>query len=176
VTESDIAASAAPTLTPGNGERFAAAPLAGGGTSVRDWLSASPLPELDLDECPGLVVVAPHPDDETLGLGATMAQLAARGVDVTVVSVTDGGAAYPGLSPADQTRLEVTRRNELRLATRLLGVPEPISLGLPDGQLCAYEDELTAVVTEILRRAPGAVTGTRTMRRSGGPPRRRRRP
>jgi hypothetical protein len=29
----------------GNGERLAAASLAGGGTSVREWLSAAPLPE-----------------------------------------------------------------------------------------------------------------------------------
>ena len=44
-----------------------------------------------------MTVIAPHPDDETLGLGATMATLCDAGVDVQVVSVSDGGAAYPGL-------------------------------------------------------------------------------
>lgn len=40
---------------------------------------------------PRVVVVAPHPDDETLALGATLADLSAQDVDVTVVFVTDGG-------------------------------------------------------------------------------------
>ena len=70
------------------------------------------LPALDLTECPGLVVVAPHPDDETLGLGATAAQLAASGVDVQVVSVSDGGAAEPGATAvaADSSGIPATKR------------------------------------------------------------------
>jgi LmbE family N-acetylglucosaminyl deacetylase len=168
VTDLDVAAGAAPAMARGNGERFAAAPLARGGTSIAEWLSASPLPELNLDECPGLVVVGPHPDDETLGLGATMAQLAARGIDVAVVSVTDGGAAYPG-SSADRRRLEGTRRAEVRLAAELLGVPGPMSLGLPDGQLGAYEDELTDLLTTFLREKTPGTWCAATWRGDGHP-------
>ncbi|BDB45455.1 PIG-L deacetylase family protein [Mycobacterium kiyosense] len=79
-----------------NGPRFAARPLAGGGTAVQDWLAADRPPALKLDECAGLVVVAPHPDDETLGIGATAAQLAASGVPVQLVAVSDGGWRGPG--------------------------------------------------------------------------------
>ena len=46
---------------------------------------------LDLNDCPGLTVIAPHPDDETMGLGATIATLRCAGVDVQAVSVSDGG-------------------------------------------------------------------------------------
>jgi LmbE family N-acetylglucosaminyl deacetylase len=144
-------------LTGGNGARFAAMPLSGGGTPVQEWLIPETLPALDLTECPGLIVVAPHPDDETLGLGAMAAQLAASGVDVRVVSVSDGGAADPGAPPSLRTRLESTRRNELRRATGILGVPTPMSLGLPDGQLEYHEDGLTDALVEILDdAAPGS--------------------
>ena len=76
------------TIPTSNCTRFAAKPLTRGGTPVPVWLAAldrGALPPLDLSGCPGLVVVAPHPDDETLGLGATIAQLVASGVDVQVV-------------------------------------------------------------------------------------------
>jgi LmbE family N-acetylglucosaminyl deacetylase len=141
------------TASMGNCARFAAKPLTHGGTPAPVWLASlesRPLPRLDLTECPGLVVVAAHPDDETLGLGATIAQLAAAGVDVRVVSASDGGAAEPGATASEQTRLATTRRHELRRAAGVLSVPEPVSLGLPDGQLADHEDTLTDLLTGIL--------------------------
>jgi LmbE family N-acetylglucosaminyl deacetylase len=137
----------------GNCARLAAKPLTCGGTPVPVWLAAlklEALPPLDLSGCPGMVVVAPHPDDETLGLGATIAQLVASGVDVQMVSVSDGGAARPGASLSEQLRLETTRRHELRRATSVLGTSAPMSLSLPDGQLADHEDRLTDLLVEIL--------------------------
>jgi LmbE family N-acetylglucosaminyl deacetylase len=156
------------TVPVGNCARFAAKPLTRGGTPVPVWLAAlnrGPLPPLDLTGCPGLVVVAPHPDDETLGLGATTAQLVASGVDVQVVSVSDGGAARPG----DRTRLETTRRHELRRATGVLGVPPPVSLGLPDGQLADHEDRLAELLVEILEGAAPGTWCAATWRGDGHP-------
>jgi LmbE family N-acetylglucosaminyl deacetylase len=147
------------TAPTGNCGRFAATPLAGGGTPTRAWLTArkkKALPPLDLTGCTSLVVVAPHPDDETLGFGATAAHLAASGVAVQVVSVSDGGAAQLGASPADRTRLEATRRGELLRATNTLGLHPPTSLGLPDGELADHEDRLTDLLVAILEDvAPG---------------------
>lgn len=139
-----------------NCHRFAAVPLAGGGTPVRDWLAADRLPALDLADCPGLVIVSPHPDDETLGLGATAAQLAAAGVDVQMVAVSDGGGAHPDLSPSERHRLERTRRTELSRAAAILGVSPPICLGLPDGQLADHEGALADLLAEILEARAGA--------------------
>jgi LmbE family N-acetylglucosaminyl deacetylase len=132
-------------------------PLTAGGTPARAWLSADPLLPLDLGECAALVVVAPHPDDETLGLGATAAQLVSSGVDVQVVSVSDGGAADPDAPASDRIRLETTRRSELLRATDILGVHQSVSLGLPDGQLTDHEGRLTELLVEILA---GAAPGT----------------
>ncbi len=159
-------------MTGGNGARFAAMPLSGGGTPVREWLIPETLPALDLSECPGLIVVAPHPDDETLGLGAMTAQLAASGVDVAVVSVSDGGAAEPDAPSSQRTRLESLRRSELRKATGVLGIRAPVSLGLPDGRLADHEDALTDLLVEMLDEPgacvppPGAGTGIPTTRPS----------
>lgn len=136
-----------------NGLRFAARPLTEPGTSIADWLAGERPPPVDLDECPGLVVVAAHPDDETLGVGGMIAALAARGVEVVVVSVSDGGAAHPGSTQLDQIRLETTRRAELDCAAAVLGVHRVIRLGMPDGRIADVEQRLVERLTGLL--SPG---------------------
>lgn len=160
------------TAPTGNCARFAAKPLTHAGTPAPVWLAGlnrEPLPSLDVSKCPGLVVVAAHPDDETLGLGATIAQLVASGVDVQVVSVSDGSAAQPGATPSEQTRLAATRKHELRDATSILGVPAPMSLGLPDGQLADYENRLGDVLAWILDTAGTRPWCAATWRGDGHP-------
>jgi LmbE family N-acetylglucosaminyl deacetylase len=160
------------TVSTGNCARFAAKPLTHGGTPVPVWLAAlnrEPLPPLNLTECPGLVVVAPHPDDETLGLGATIAQLVESGVDVQVLSASDGGAAQPGASPSDRARMAATRQHELRRATGVLGVSPPTPLGLPDGELADHEDQLADSLAEILGGAGTRPWCAATWRGDGHP-------
>lgn len=43
-----------------------------------------------------LVIVAPHPDDETLGCGLLIAAAVRAGVRVAVIALTDGQASHPG--------------------------------------------------------------------------------
>lgn len=152
-----------------NSARFAARPVAEGGTPVRDWLDGVRPPVHELTDCPALVVVAPHPDDETLGCGGMLAHLAARGVPVAVVSVTDGGVAYPDISKFDQRQLEQTRRAELDRAAAILGVKQVTRLGLPDGQLAEHEDQLTDLLAEILAGQPSGVWCAATWRGDGHP-------
>ena len=57
-----------------NCARFAATPLAEGGTPMALWTDwGRRFEPLNLEHCPALILVAAHPDDETLGLGATAA-------------------------------------------------------------------------------------------------------
>ncbi len=156
----------------GNCARFAAKPLTHGGTPVPLWLAAfdsAPLPPLDLAGCPRMIVVAPHPDDETLGLGATIAQLVASGVDVQVVSVSDGGGAQPGITLSSRLRLETTRRYEMRRATDVLGISSSVSLGLPDGDLGNHENQLAESLVEILAAAGPMTWCAATWRGDGHP-------
>lgn len=138
---------------PGNCARFAAKPLSHGGTPAPLWrnaFAASPLPALDLAACRRLIVVAPHPDDETLGFGAAIAQLASAGVPVQVVAVSDGGAAHPGAPEVDRLRLETIRRHEMRRATATLGLSPPIRLTVPDGELADHEHAVAAALAGLL--------------------------
>jgi LmbE family N-acetylglucosaminyl deacetylase len=160
------------TVPTDNCSRFAATPLAGGGTPTRAWLAdfeKAALPPLDLTGCAGLVIVAPHPDDETLGMGATAAHLVASGIKVQVVSVSDGGAAQPGASTVARTRLKTTRRSELLRATGVLGVHPPVSLGLPDGQLADHQDRLADLLAPILEEAAPGTWCAATWRGDGHP-------
>jgi LmbE family N-acetylglucosaminyl deacetylase len=94
-----------------------------------------------------IVVVAPHPDDETLGAGGLISSCAKNGVRVTVISVTDGEGACPEVPALDQVR-----RRELVSAMRELGLaPADIfRLGLPDGGLPEREVELAQALAKCI--------------------------
>lgn len=151
----------------GNGPRFAARPLTVDGTPTQDWLDAlAHAQELDWTSCRDIIVVAAHPDDETLGFGAALATLAERGVHVQVVAASDGGASHPGL---DRRLLESARRAELHEAMEVLGVAKPVSLGMLDGELSGYEDLLADRLTEMLVDLPGTPWIAATWRGDGHP-------
>jgi len=151
-----------------NAARFAAKPIAGGGTPADEWVPIS-FPALPLDQCPGLVVVAPHPDDEALGFGAAASSIAARGPDVHTIIASDGDAAWPDLSTSEQSRLAQSRRDESRTAAGLLGLPMPAFLGLPDGQLAARESQLADILTDVLADRPANTWCAATWRGDGHP-------
>ena len=160
------------TAPSGNCAKFAAKPLTHGGTPAPLWLATfqrGPLPPLNLAECRRLIVVAPHPDDETLGMGAMTTQLVASGVEVRVVSVSDGGAAHVNATTADRLRMEATRKHELHRAASILGVSAIASLGLPDGELADHEENLADSLTEILDDAGPGTWCAATWRGDGHP-------
>jgi LmbE family N-acetylglucosaminyl deacetylase len=83
-----------------------------------------------------LLVVRPHPDDESSATGGLLAYYHARGVQTGVVICTGGeeGEIHdPTLDPvADRPRLRAIREQELRHACALLGVAELRLLGYRD--------------------------------------------
>ena len=74
-----------------------------------------------------ILVVAAHPDDETLGAGGTMAWHAARGDHVHVCILTDGVT-----SRHDEVELQAECA---RRACDILGVKRVVMVGLPDQRL-----------------------------------------
>jgi LmbE family N-acetylglucosaminyl deacetylase len=124
-----------------------------GGTSESAWRDSSLLAArapFPLESIERAVVVAPHPDDEILACGATLARLA--GIELVLVAVTDGEAARPDADPAARAALADRRAAESALAARRLGVTfaRITRLGLPDGGVTALEDELTAALEREL--------------------------
>lgn len=71
------------------------------------------------------LVVAPHPDDEVLGVGGTIAKLAASGTEVWVVVMTAAS------SPRFGEHVLATGRSEARAAHEVLGVSETRFLPFP---------------------------------------------
>lgn len=80
-------------------------------------------PFLDLEAIVGgggLVVLAPHPDDESLGCGALLRAAATAGRRVTVVVVTDGRRSHPSSHSVDADALARLRALEVRAALAAL--------------------------------------------------------
>jgi LmbE family N-acetylglucosaminyl deacetylase len=104
----------------------------------------------EIAERPALVV-APHPDDETLGCGATILRKTDAGASVWVVFVTDGrrGQASPGI---DGTRLAAIREHESLEACRRLGVARGrvIHLRFEEGCLARDREALGRCLVDIV--------------------------
>ncbi|MEZ5987855.1 MAG: PIG-L deacetylase family protein [Planctomycetota bacterium] len=85
-----------------------------------------------LEPPPGRVLVlAPHPDDESCGLGGTLARHRAQGDPVRVCFLTDGGSGDPdGREAGDVAAL---RQREARAAAEVLGGLDCEFWGYPDG-------------------------------------------
>ncbi len=115
--------------------------------SESEWLSD--LHDVPLFSVPSkpLLVIAPHPDDETLGAGGLIARQRLQGIDVLVAAVTDGERAFPGAAG-----LATARRKEQAHALDRLGASENsiIRFGLPDGAVESHENELVAKLTSLI--------------------------
>jgi LmbE family N-acetylglucosaminyl deacetylase len=85
------------------------------------------------------LVVSPHDDDIVLGLGLTAALAQKQKIPVHVAVATDGALGYVELK--DRAGLVETRRRELVLSMRELGLPEEQvhRCELPDGSLIAHQ-------------------------------------
>ncbi|OPL12217.1 MAG: hypothetical protein AVO38_04130 [delta proteobacterium ML8_D] len=76
------------------------------------------------------LVFAPHPDDETFGMGGTIARATRAGIAVYVVVLTDGQQAGDA----------GTRRHEAKEAGKILGLMDIYFWGLPDRELHRITD------------------------------------
>ena len=102
-----------------------------------------------------LLVVFPHPDDESFAAGGTMAMHAEAGVPVTYLCGTYGDMGRNMGVPffADRETLRDVRERELREACRILGAQVRF-MGLRDKTVefedpLALADRIAAVVTEL---------------------------
>jgi LmbE family N-acetylglucosaminyl deacetylase len=95
------------------------------------------------------LVFSPHPDDESLGCGGTIAKKKQAGANVKLVHVSDGGASTTLISRGELTAM---RRRECVDAGRVLGVDDIYFLEFPDGHLWEHIAAASDRVEEILRR------------------------
>jgi N-acetyl-1-D-myo-inositol-2-amino-2-deoxy-alpha-D-glucopyranoside deacetylase len=106
------------------------------------------------------MLVHAHPDDETIGNGATMARYASEGAAVTLVTCTlgeEGEVLVPDLihlAAEQNDDLGSHRLGELKEAMDILGVTDFVRLG-GDGRFrdsgMAYDDKGRATARDVLR-------------------------
>jgi N-acetyl-1-D-myo-inositol-2-amino-2-deoxy-alpha-D-glucopyranoside deacetylase len=124
-----------------------------------------------------LLAVQPHPDDESITMGGTLARYSAEGVRTTLVTATRGEVGEildKELDPAEAApRLASIREAELRNAMKLLGVGEVLFLGYEDSGMAglprnrepqtfwqADEEEAIGRLIQIVRRVKPQVIVT----------------
>jgi LmbE family N-acetylglucosaminyl deacetylase len=94
-----------------------------------------------MGETRDILVVIAHPDDEVFASG-TICLCADKDFRITIVCATDGeGGSRALFCGKSDVPLGETRRQELMLSARVLGVREVCFLGQPDGALSDAEGE-----------------------------------
>jgi len=144
--------------------------------AVRPGPAAAPACGNDaLTAYPALLVLAPHPDDETLGFAGLVDAYLRAGKPVHVVVVTDGDAyceacrfwkngsvAGPMCTAAELSNFATpqidsfaeVRRSESNAAAGIIGAPPPRFLGYPDtGLASAWRNLAGGKPAETLRRS-----------------------
>lgn len=98
-----------------------------------------------------LLLIAPHPDDETLGCGMALAAALAEGREVTILLLTDGEGSHPNSRKFGTARRVATRAVEFDNALTALAPDESIAVvraHLRDGKTT---DESAPQVVDRLR-------------------------
>ena len=96
-----------------------------------------------------VLALGAHPDDLELGCGATLAKLAARGIKITAVILSDGSRGVES---------DLDRSDETLRALASLGVNDVVQHRFPDTRLHEHLNDLIAVIEQHVREvAPDRV-------------------
>ncbi|WP_260217174.1 bifunctional PIG-L family deacetylase/class I SAM-dependent methyltransferase [Curtobacterium sp. PhB115] len=127
------------------------------GTDPAAWsafLDGAEVSPVELDGVRSVVVVAPHPDDETLGAGGLIASAADAGVPVHVLLLTRGERSHPDSPTTTAAELAGVRDDEFAAALTVLHPgATATSVGIPDGATREHRDAVTAALRSALADA-----------------------
>ena len=87
------------------------------------------------------LIFSPHPDDETFGMGGTIALAGKQKIEVNVVIVTDGDAGGEA----------TTRKKESCRAASILGIDDLVFLGFPDRQI-PISEKTTLLFSQLIEK------------------------
>lgn len=124
------------------------------GTPELEWITSdrwtdyeeSPLTNID-----HLVVVAAHPDDETLGAAGLILHAHEQGIRTRVIIATDGEASHPRSSTHSPEGLGAIRRAEAQTALRILTPDAEVDfVGIADGHISDNRDQLSRHIADAV--------------------------
>jgi len=98
-----------------------------------------------------IMVFAPHPDDDIIGCGGSIARHIQQGNQVSIIYMTSGEAGSLQYQPRE---LAPIREAEASSAAALLGVADLTFLRSPDGYLEYSKENLSRIVTIIRNKQP----------------------
>jgi LmbE family N-acetylglucosaminyl deacetylase len=108
-----------------------------------------------------LLAVLAHPDDESLGLGGTLAHYAAQGLETFLVTATRGerGRYFDNSDRLSYDEVGRVREKELRAAAHELGISRVEVLGYRDGGLDAAptQEVVGRIVSQVRDVRPQVV-------------------
>ena len=109
----------------------------------------------------GIVVVAPHPDDESLGCGGLIAESCATGVDLRLIVVSDGVGSHRNSLLYPPARLRALREAETIEAAAALGLDAAAVtfLRLPDAAVPTRGPEAERAMEAIIATARDCAAG-----------------
>lgn len=101
-----------------------------------------------------IMVFAPHPDDELIGCGGSIAKHIKNGNEVIVVYMTSGDSGKIEISKSE---LALIREEEASKGAKILGIKEVIFLRNPDGYLDTGKENLIKLMEIIREKKPDVV-------------------
>src|SRR5690349_9481025 len=96
-----------------------------------------------------VLVVAPHPDDESIGCGGAICLHRRRGDEVTVVFLSSGEG---GLTQLSKEIARSVRETEACSAGEILGIKENVFLRVPDSHVSEDIETTASRLASILDR------------------------
>lgn len=108
-----------------------------------------------------VLVLAPHPDDDSFGCGGTIKKMANSGAKITVAYFCDGGGGIKETRDKTQDtnnkELVETRKKEAKATASILGISEQVFFGYKDGELSKGKAVLKALADLIKRVKPDII-------------------
>ncbi len=106
-----------------------------------------------------IVLISPHPDDELLAAGATLASASDQGTLITILGVTNGELSHPYLDESQREELGKRREIETISAYQIAGIEaERIALSVPDGFVSEHTNEIQKKLEQILQKNTVCIT------------------
>ena len=135
--------------------------IEGNGTSQeawKNWSGLHELPRFDMAKSfaphQRVCIFAPHPDDEILGCGGLLQQLAENGNSIVLIHVTNGTQSHPNSQVYSQEKLNIIRPQESSKALEVLGIAHQvttIALNLIDGSVFTQQDQFHQKLSTIIQ-------------------------
>jgi len=101
-----------------------------------------------------VLIFSPHPDDDVIGCGESIAKHIKQGNKATVVYMTSGEAGSLKYSKEELAKI---REDEAKNAAKVLGVEDIIFLRNPDGYLEYNKENLIKIIEIIREEKPNIV-------------------